>query len=137
MRGSLHYAPDGVPSAAPVEMTALGGLGAGDEEYGDVVAAALFVGGVDESLAGGFERGRGSVGENEGDLGVGELAGEAVGGEQVEVAGLGRVGGDLGFDRGLRADGASDDVADGRVGGLGAVEQAGADLLLDEGVVAG
>ena len=30
--------------------------------------------------------------------GVGEFAGEAVGGEQVEVAGLGGVGGDVGLD---------------------------------------
>ena len=47
----------------------------------------------------GSSAGCGGVGEDVGDLGVGELAGEAVGGEQVEVAGLGGVGGDLGFDR--------------------------------------
>ena len=72
-----------------------------------------------------------------GDLGVGEFAGKAVGGEQVEVAGLGGVGGDLGLDRGLRADGAGDDVADGRGGGLDPADEAGRDLLLDERVVAG
>ena len=79
----------------------------------------------------------GGAGEDARDLGVVELAGEAVGGEQVEVAGLGGVDGDVRLDRGLRADGAGDDVADRRGGGLDAAEHAGADLLLDQGVVLG
>jgi len=112
-------------------------LRAGDQEDGDVVTAALLVGGLDESLAGGLECEGGSAGEDVGNLGVGEFAGEAVGGEQVEVSGLGGVGGDLGLDFRLRPYGSGDDVTDGRVGSLGAVEEAGAYLLLDEGVVAG
>ncbi len=69
-------------------------LGDCDEQDGDVVVAAFGVGGVDEGLAGEVEAG-GGAGEDGGDRGVVELAGEAVGGEQVEVAGLGGVGGDL------------------------------------------
>ena len=57
---------------------------------------------------------RGGAGEDMRDLGVVEVAGEAVRGEQVEVAGLGGMGRDFGLDLGLRADGAGDDVADGR-----------------------
>jgi len=112
-------------------------LGTGDEEDGDVVAAAVGVGGVDEGVAGGFERGGGRPGEDAGDFRVVEFAGEAIGGEQVEVSGLRGVGGDVGLDDGLRAYGTGDDVADGRRGGLGATENAGADLLFDEGVVHG
>src|ERR1039457_503194 len=91
-------------------------LWAGDEQDGDVVAAAVCVGCVDEGLAGGLEGGAGGAsgdsGEDFGDIGVGQLAGEAVGGEQVEVSGLGFVSGDVGLDGGLRADGPGDDVAD-------------------------
>src|ERR1035441_6057592 len=54
------------------------------------------------------------AGEDAGDGVVVEFAAEAVGGEQEEVAGIDGVGGNVGFDGGLRADGASDDVADGR-----------------------
>src|ERR1035441_9206131 len=137
--------------------------GAGDEEDGDVVAAAVGVGGVDEGLAGGFERRAGivhpseqarwgprvvypseqarwvpgSAGEDAGDGVVVEFAAEAVGGEQEEVAGIGGVGGDVGFDGRLRADGAGDDVADGRGSGLQAADEAGAELLLDQRVVLG
>ena len=77
------------------------------------------------------------AGEDAGDGGVVEFAAEAVGGEQEKVAGLEGVGGDVGFDGGLRADGAGDDVADGRGSGLEAVDEAGADLLLDQRVVLG
>ena len=124
--------------------------GAGDEEDGDVVAAAVGVGGVDEGLADRFERRAGSVhpseqarwgpriaAEDAGDGVVVEFAAEAVGGEQEEVAGKDVVGGNVGFDGGLRADGASDDVADGRGGGLKAADEAGAELLLDQRVVLG
>jgi hypothetical protein len=85
----------------------------GYEEDGDVVVAAFDVGGVDEGLAGGVEIGLRGAGwdacENCGDVFVGEFSGEAVGGEEVEVAGLGVV----------------------------ALDVAGAELLFDEGVVAG
>src|ERR1017187_3427692 len=163
--------------------------GAGDEEDGDVVAAAVGVGGVDEGLAGGFERRAGIVhpseqarwgprivhpseqarwgprivhpseqarwgprivhpneqarwgpriaGEDAGDGVVVEFAAEAVGGEQEEVAGMSGVGGNVGFDGGLRADCAGDDVADGRGSGLQAADEAGAELLLDQRVVLG
>src|ERR1039458_650104 len=47
------------------------------------------------------------------------------------------VGGNVGFDGGLRADGAGDDVADGRGSGLQAADEAGAELLLDQRVVLG
>src|ERR1035437_1348008 len=93
-------------------------LKAGDEKDGDVVAAAVGVGGVDERLAGGFERRVGILhpnervrwgpriaGEDAGDGVVVKLAAEAVGGEQKEVAGLGGVGGGVRLDRGGRAGG--------------------------------
>ena len=66
-----------------------------------------------------------------------ELAGEAVRGEQKEVARLGCVGGDLGLDRGLRAHSAGDDVADGRGRSLEAADEACANLLLDQRMVLG
>ena len=81
--------------------------------------------------------GRCGAGEDAGDLEVGEFAGEAVGGEQEEVAGLRGVGGDVGLDVGLGADGAGDDVADGRSLGLSGGEEAGAELLFDQRVVLG
>ena len=78
------------------EAAAFDSVGEGYEEDGDVVAAAVEVGGVDEGLAGGGEVGFGGrgrdVGEDGGDVGVGELTVEAVGGEEVEVAGLGSGG---------------------------------------------
>src|ERR1019366_9270290 len=92
--------------------------GAGDEEDGDVVAAAVSVGGVDEGLADRFERRAGSVhpseqarwgpriaAEDAGDGVVVEFAAEAVGGEQEEGAGIDGVGGNVGFDGGVRGDG--------------------------------
>ena len=87
-------------------------LRAGDEEDGDVVASAVGVGSFDEGLAGGFEGGGGGV-EDRGDFGVGEFAGEAVGGEEEEVAGVDGVGDDVGLDGGEGPDGAGDDVANG------------------------
>ena len=56
--------------------------GKGYEEDGDVVGAAAGVSGLDKLFAGGVEAGfgggRGGLAEDGGDLGVGELAGEAV-----------------------------------------------------------
>lgn len=110
-------------------------LGNAEEEDGDVVVAAMGVGGVDEGVAGRFEPG--FVVEDGGDLQVGDVAGEAVGGEQVEVAGSHGMPGDVGLDRGLRAEGAGDDVADGRGGSLGAAECAGTNLFFDQRMVLG
>jgi len=111
------------------------GLRAGDEEYGDVVAAAVVVSGVDESLTGGIESRARGAGQDFGDVGVIEFAGEAVGREEEDIAGLGGMGGDLGLDGRARADGARDDVTDGGAIGLLATEQACADLLLDQRVI--
>ena len=47
------------------------------------------------------------------------------------------MGGDIGLDRGLRADSAGDDVADGRGRGLEAADEACANLLLDQRMVLG
>ena len=77
----------------------------------------------------------GSADEDPGDFSVVEFAGETVGGEQVEIAGLDGVGDDVGFDGGLRADGAGDDVADGGTHGLIAAEETGADLFFDQRVI--
>ncbi len=66
--------------------------GDGDEEDCDVVVAAVGVCCVDEGLAGGFQVADGGAGEDGGDFGVFEFAGEAVGGEEVEVAGVDVVG---------------------------------------------
>ena len=115
-------------------------LGAGDEEDGDVVAAAVRVGGVDEGLAGGLRGCRrcGSAGEDAGDVGVGEFAGEAVGGEQVRGRRAGRCG------RRCRARRSGCEpmarVMMLRMGerlAWSAADEAGADLLLDQGVVLG
>ncbi len=99
--------------------------------------ATGFVGLLNEGGAGfveGFGAGAGAA-EDGLDLVVGELAGEAVGAEEVEVAGL-----DGGFDEvcgdaGLRTEGAGDDVAKGAACGFGAGHTAESDLLFDEGVV--
>ncbi len=81
--------------------------------------------------------GEGDVGQDGGDVGVGELAVKAVGGEQVDVAGLGLKGLDVYVYGGLGAHGAGDVVAHGGTGGFGGGDLSGADLLLDEGVVEG
>jgi len=77
------------------------------------------------------------VSQDGGDIFVGELAGKAVGGEEIEIAGLRVVAGDVGLYCGLGADGAGDEVAHGRLGGLLGRDLAGAELLFDEGVVVG
>jgi hypothetical protein len=114
-------------------------LPAGEEEDGDVVAAAVFVGCVDQSARGGFEGGGiqpKRCGEDARDCWIGEFAGEAVGGEQVEVAGLNLVCRDLRLDGRRGADGARDDVPHRRAQRVMPAEQPGADLLFDERVVA-
>ena len=113
----------------------------GEEQDGDVVAAALVVGGLDESSAGGIELGPGGgmggefAPEDGGEGRVVELAGEAVGAEEVDVAGLRAVAVDVSLETRVRADGAGDEVAHGRGGGLVGGDLAGFHLLLDEGVV--
>ena len=95
-------------------------LGQLKQQDGDVVAAACVVGLVDKGLAESLQAGRaGSAGalQDCGDIFVGKLAGEAIGGEQVEIARLRGEVADLGFDLRLGADGAGNDVAQG--GGAG------------------
>ena len=60
-----------------------------------------------------------------------------MGGEQVDVAGLGAVAVNLGIDGGLGADGAGDEIAHGRLGSLGRGDLAGAELLFHQRVVGG
>jgi hypothetical protein len=71
-----------------------------DEEAGDVVVAAGFVGCLDKAVAVLFEgkAGRGGGVEEGFDFGVGQLGGEAVGAEEKEVAGLGVDFNDVGSD---------------------------------------
>jgi hypothetical protein len=113
----------------------------GYEEDSDIVVATLGVGCVDKGLARGAEAGLGGggwhLGQDGGDVLVGELASQAVGGEQVEVAGLGMVALDVGFDGGLGAYGTGNEVTHGRLGGLLRGDLAGAELLFDEGVIVG
>lgn len=113
----------------------------GEQKDGDIVAAAVSVGGADEAGAGMVELGLGGrasgelTTENVGEGGVVELAGEAIGAEEIEVAGLGAVAVGIGLETAVGADGAGDEVAHGRDGGLVCGDVAGLELLLDEGVV--
>lgn len=96
------------------------------------------IGGVDKALGQGVKVEVGAcVEEDIGKIFSGEVAGETVGGEQVEVAGVGGEGVDFGFDLRLGADGAGNDVAHGVMEGLSGGDLAGAKLLLDQGVVLG
>jgi len=101
--------------------------------------AAGFVGCLDQACAELFERRGccGGSGEEALDLFVRELAGEAVGAEEEEVAGFDFGFDEVGGDVSLGADGAGDDVAQGGAGGFGAGHAAEADLFFDEGVVLG
>ena len=109
-----------------------------DEQAGDVVAAAGLVGGFDEAEGCGIEfRGLRRDGEGAGDFVLADFAGEAVGAEEEEVAGLDGQLQNLFGDGGLGADGAGDDAAERRVLGLLGGDGAEADLLVDEGVVVG
>lgn len=93
------------------------GFWEGDEQDGDVVVTAVVIGCFDERLAGcgevGLGGGRGDLVQEHGNLVVGEFAGEAVGGEEIDISGLGAMALDLGFDLGERAYGAGDEVAHG------------------------
>src|SRR5258707_15877617 len=97
--------------------------------------------GGDQALAGGVEglgrRRLGNGGKDRGDLFVVDLVGEAVGGEKVDVVGLRTMALNIGLDGGLGADGASDEIAHGRVRGLRGGKLAGGKLLFDERVGAG
>jgi len=112
-----------------------------DDQAGDVVVAAGFVGCLDEAGAELIERG--GVGAGDGgvekalDSFVGELSGEAVGAEQEEVARLDFGFEDIGGHAVLGAEGAGDDVAQRRARGLGAGHAAEANLFLNEGVILG
>ena len=113
----------------------------GHEEDGDVVAASAFVRCVDERFTGEVESvdggGDGDGGEEVGDLFVGEFAGEAVGGEKVEVVGEGAEALDVGLNGGLGAYGTGDEVAHGGAGGFFSGDLSGAELFFDEGVILG
>lgn len=103
--------------------------------------AAVVVGSFDEGLTGRGEVGLGDRGgdfrEDHGDVVSGELAGETVGGEQIEVSGTGTVALNFGVHVGLGADGAGDEITDRGGCRLGGRDVAGADLLFDEGMICG
>ncbi len=106
-----------------------------DELDADVVVAAGGVGCGDERGGGLVERGVGVDGAlNDG---VGDVAVEAVGAEQEDVAGHDVDGDGVGGDEELVAEGAGEEMAVCADGGLGFGEDAEADLLIDHGVVAG
>lgn len=117
------------------------GLENGEEEDGDVVAAAVEVGGFDEGGAGSVEIGLGGgtggefAAEDVREGFVVELAGEAVGAKEVDVAGFRAEAVGVGLDAGVGADGAGDVVAHGGDGGFVGGDLAGLELLFDEGVV--
>src|SRR5579859_4439504 len=103
--------------------------------------AAGFVGCLDQAVAELFEGDclgiHGAYGgvEDGFDLFVTQLAGEAVGAEEEEVAGLNFGLNEVGGDADLGAEGAGDHVAQWGAGGFGAGHAAEADLLLYQGVV--
>lgn len=113
----------------------------GCQQNRDVVVAAVAVGSDDQGLAGVGERRLNGWnrdgGEDACDLAIVDVVGKPVGGEQVEVAGLGMMALHLGFDSGLGADGAGDEVTHGRAGCLSGSDLSGAELLFYKGVVAG
>src|SRR5882757_3270191 len=110
-----------------------------DQKNGDIVVAAIAIGRGDQVLARRGKRLRrrrlGDGREDFRDLLVVNLVGEAVGGEQVDVVGLGAVALNLRLNRGLGAYGPRDQIAHRRLRGLLGGNLAGAKLLFDQRVV--
>ncbi len=104
-----------------------------DQQAGDVVVAAGLVGCGDQPRAQLVE---GNIDAQDGlDERIGELAGEAVGAEQKQVAGFGFKLEDVGSDAALRAQSARDDVAQRGTQRFSLAHLAHPDLLLDQGMI--
>jgi len=94
----------------------------------------MIVGRLDKCFAGLFEVRR-MTGNDVGNLGIVQFAGETVGGKKKDIAGTERLLSNVYGYRQLSADCAGDDVADGRELRLLTRDEASLDLFLDDGVI--